>query len=796
VSTSADAFAVGFDLRAERRRRLRRSLRIAVPVIALLALLGSIAGIGTYLYQANRADARLLTDDLLEELQRRIVAEVVEFLEPAAQMVRLAEQLLGRRSLDEQRERLAEPLSGHMFAYNPQLETFSIADPAGNFIMLKRMPDGAIDTKRIDRRGDEVESSWIRRDPNGNVLGVEPEPGDTYDPRTRPWYQGAAETRNLYWSDVYVFFTAQRAGITVSQPAFNDSGELLFVYAVDIGLAQLSAFLDGLEIGYFGKAMIIDDDGFLVAYPDPERVLKETSRGLERMHIEELGDPVLNRAFDRLRIDGPGKRELFVEGRRYINTASSLKLALGRDWTLLIVAPEEDFVGFVAENSRRGLYMSVAVLCLASLLAVLLVMQGLRADRNAMLVLERQKQLEAQSRTFSELAEQVAHFDSEDYSAVSTLLETVAQTVKPRGISIWRLTGDGQGLFCEGAFDKESAGHTAGMELTKVELPQFFESFARGEEIVVVDAAADPRTAELHQIYLDPLGFRGFASLPIVQRSRVLGAIWLEEDADTIAHGSEDVAFARGVANMLALRIRPGGASGITKAREGAPQRVTGEGRELPEAMRETELITGRRAQALLDRISREQAEGARIGAQIFEDVTVAVMQFTDPMSLAAAVQSEEYDSATSDLLLELETMAEDHGVEFLKVLGYQIVCAAGFTEESHRGAESVADFVLEALDHIVRLFARLERKMAIQIGIDSGPVMGSAVGRDRAIFNLWGDAMVAATRMAETSAAGQIQATESTYRRLREDFLFRVRGSYYLEGFGEFSTYFLTGRL
>ena len=49
---------------------------------------------------------------------------------------------------------------------------------------------------------------------------------------------------------------------------------------------------------------------------------------------------------------------------------------------------------------------------------------------------------------------------------------------------------------------------------------------------------------------------------------------------------------------------------------------------------------------------------------------------------------------------------------------------------------------------------------------------------------------------MAETGIAGQIQVTESTYRRLREDFLFRARGSYYLEGFGEFETYILAGRL
>ncbi|NIP45595.1 MAG: hypothetical protein GWN21_04325, partial [Gammaproteobacteria bacterium] len=180
MSASADTFARGFDLRGERRRRLRHSLRIIVPIVTLLILLASIAGIGTYLFEANRADARGLADDLLEELQRRIVAEVVEFLDPAAFMVRSAEQLLVDESLEEQRVRVDRPFTAHMLTDNPQLATFYFGDPQGNFTMLKKMPDGSIHTKLMDRRGDKVDSRWIRRESSGKVLAVEPQPDDTY----------------------------------------------------------------------------------------------------------------------------------------------------------------------------------------------------------------------------------------------------------------------------------------------------------------------------------------------------------------------------------------------------------------------------------------------------------------------------------------------------------------------------------------------------------------------------------------------------------------------------------------
>ncbi len=170
-------------------------------------------------------------------------------------------------------------------------------------------------------------------------------------------------------------------------------------------------------------------------------------------------------------------------------------------------------------------------------------------------------------------------------------------------------------------------------------------------------------------------------------------------------------------------------------------------------------------------------------------------MRFTDPVSLAVAVDGGDRN-LVDDLVQKLETLAVEYGVEYLKLLGDQIVCAAGFTGESRQSSDVMADFALDALDHCARLFTKLERQLEFRIGIDSGPVIGSAVGRDRSIFNLWGEAVLTASRMAQTGVSGQIQATESTYRRLREDFLFRVRGSYYLEGFGEFATYTLTGRL
>jgi adenylate cyclase len=85
---------------------------------------------------------------------------------------------------------------------------------------------------------------------------------------------------------------------------------------------------------------------------------------------------------------------------------------------------------------------------------------------------------------------------------------------------------------------------------------------------------------------------------------------------------------------------------------------------------------------------------------------------------------------------------------------------------------------------------------MEFRIGIDSGAVMGSSVGRKEKTYNIWGEALRFASKMADCGIPGGIQVSETTYRRLRAHYLFNARGRYYLPNIGDTSTYLLTGRI
>ena len=85
---------------------------------------------------------------------------------------------------------------------------------------------------------------------------------------------------------------------------------------------------------------------------------------------------------------------------------------------------------------------------------------------------------------------------------------------------------------------------------------------------------------------------------------------------------------------------------------------------------------------------------------------------------------------------------------------------------------------------------------MEFKIGIDTGGIIGGSIGRRQKSYNIWGEAVSTASIMADHGVPGGIQVSETAYRRLQRNYIFRLRGRYFLQDIGEISTYLLTGRI
>src|SRR4030095_886421 len=149
----------------------------------------------------------------------------------------------------------------------------SFADEDGNYVMVRRGAEGGTDVKVIDNAPRPRRVTWIHRTAAGAEIGREEDPKDTFDPRTRPWFVGAAASDDLFWTKVYVFFTDQKPGLTAAVRYLGPNGRL-YVLGADITAEELSSFLASLAIGKTGKAIIMDDSGRVIATPSGRDVVR------------------------------------------------------------------------------------------------------------------------------------------------------------------------------------------------------------------------------------------------------------------------------------------------------------------------------------------------------------------------------------------------------------------------------------------------------------------------------------------------------------------------------------------
>jgi adenylate cyclase len=212
-----------------------------------------------------------------------------------------------------------------------------------------------------------------------------------------------------------------------------------------------------------------------------------------------------------------------------------------------------------------------------------------------------------------------------------------------------------------------------------------------------------------------------------------------------------------------------------------------------PAALRTTS-FAGDRALALAQRMRERGLAREGLAAQIFPEMSVLSIRFTDHLTLAQRIGEAASKALFDQLACHIEQVAAQRGVDYLKVLGDQVMAAEGFEAGDH--ATIMAEIALAAQEEGARLFSELDQRAAFRIGLDTGGVIGSPVGEGERTYNLWGEAVRTALTMSETGPVGGIHVTESAYQRLRDRYLFRVRGSFYLERVGEMSTYLLIGRL
>ena len=821
------------DPRAERlesaQARARLWLQVALPfAIVVLIAAGLVAGTW-YQYQRNRADVLALSQSFVASVERRVQQQVTGFLRPAADGAATLAAVMPSGDWSGRGRETVEAVGMRLMGRHDQIGLVYVGRGNGDFIMLRRTADGSIDTKLIRHQDGERRTTWIRRGPGGNVTDVEAAPQDTYDPRTRDWYTGALGTDGTFWSEVYVFFTDKSPGITVARPVAGNARDA--VVGVDVRLSTLNDFLADLESTVRGRAVIVDGRGRVVAAPGVDQMLADDRGGdggdPAMPSVQAVGDSVLSEAYDRTRLRADGSTVVEIDGTSHIVATAPLAQVTDRSWRLLLVAPESAFAGFVAANNRRSLLILGAIVLLAAGMAGTLAWQSVRAERTRRRLAEREADHRQQLAMMDSVVAAAADGDAgmpADGDPAPRLAERLAYSTGATRAGIWRRTGNE--LVCRALYDAAGHAYTAGTTIERHECPALFDGL--DEEIAAADAAGDPRTRDLATCYLTPAGMRGLLSVPVRSRGAAVGAVWLETGDAREPAGESVLQLARLTAGILALRwqadAEPGAApAGSVSEQSAETLRATAAEMEAggpdtsgtaswsagggqapaPVEQLRTSSLAPDRVQAL-----REAVQGADRGASggeagqdaaaatLYPRASVAVVRLVDDAALASAPSTT--DGPTVARVIDAaDSAARAVGLPYIKLLGARIVAVDGFDEaDADAAAARVAEFALAFREPCAEAFRALDRQPAFSIGIDTGPLMGAAVGFGQGLYDIWGEALEVADSLAAEATAGRIQVSGASYESLRHRYLLRPSGTYFLERAGEMATYDLRAAL
>lgn len=145
-------------------------------------------------------------------------------------------------------------------------------------------------------------------------------------------------------------------------------------------------------------------------------------------------------------------------------------------------------------------------------------------------------------------------------------------------------------------------------------------------------------------------------------------------------------------------------------------------------------------------------------------------------------------------LFSAFDEAAARHGVEKIKTIGDCYMAAAGVLGKAGRPAEAMANFALDMLGITATIGDHFGEALHLRIGMSTGPVISGVIGRQKYAFDVWGDTVNLASRMASEGEPGRIQVAEATYRRLHRLYRFEERGTLDVKGYPNTRVYLLTG--
>lgn len=194
--------------------------------------------------------------------------------------------------------------------------------------------------------------------------------------------------------------------------------------------------------------------------------------------------------------------------------------------------------------------------------------------------------------------------------------------------------------------------------------------------------------------------------------------------------------------------------------------------------------------------VYEEMRDYGTVTPQVFHNASILMLDFVGSTEMAIARDPGALITELNDIFTVFDRITDLFGCERIRTVGDSYMAVSGLPEPTPDHAHNIARVALRMLRYIERRNSAHPEAWQCRIGINSGPVIGSLVGVQKYVYDIFGPGVNLAARMETLSEPMRITISETTYRLIRDAFHCSERGEHEVKGFGTNRLWFLEREL
>lgn len=194
----------------------------------------------------------------------------------------------------------------------------------------------------------------------------------------------------------------------------------------------------------------------------------------------------------------------------------------------------------------------------------------------------------------------------------------------------------------------------------------------------------------------------------------------------------------------------------------------------------------------LPQKIAEDLKEFGEIKPKLYKDVTVFYSDIVDFTAKTMKIDPHILLNELNDIVKGFDAIMDKNNCEKIKTVGDAYIAVCGLPTTNLKHAENIINAAIDAIAYLKDRNKKSKYTWEIRLGIDTGAVMGGIIGKDKYIYDIFGDPVNTASRLESNSKIMRIHLSETTYKLVKNKFEFEEQPPLEVKGKGKMKMFFI----